>query len=328
MKAMIVREHGPLENLKMETVTDPVAGPGEVVIDIAACAVNFADSLMVDGSYQVRPPLPFSPGVEVAGIISAVGQGVSRWKKGDRVQALTNWGGFAEKVAVPEQALCRLPDNMSYVDGAAFVVAYGTSHVALDYRAKLQKDEWLVVNGAGGGVGLTAVEIGKILGARVIALAGSEEKLALARKKGADFTLNYTSEDIRERIKTITDGKGANVVYDPVGGDVFRQTFRSLAPEGRMLVIGFASGDIPKIPANHLLVKNIELIGFYWGAYKDFKPEILQDSTRQLFDWYKESRIKPHISATFALTDTADAIRALCNRTSTGKVVVTNELTR
>ncbi len=328
MKAVIVREHGPLENLTLETIADPVAGPGEVVIDIAACAVNFADSLMVDGSYQVRPPLPFSPGVEVAGIISAVGEGISRWKKGDRVQALTNWGGFAEKVAVPEQALCRLPDAMSYVDGAAFVVAYGTSHVALDYRAKLQKDEWLVVNGAGGGVGLTAVEIGKMLGARVIATAGSDGKLALAREKGADFTINYTSEDIRDRIKAITGGKGANVVYDPVGGDVFRQSFRSLAPEGRMLVIGFASGDIPKIPANHLLVKNIELIGFYWGAYKDFKPEILQDSTRQLFDWYKESRIKPHISATFPLTDTADAIRALRNRTSAGKVVVTNELTR
>ncbi|PCI31729.1 MAG: hypothetical protein COB54_09120 [Alphaproteobacteria bacterium] len=323
MKAMIVRDCGPLENLKLETVADPVAGDHNVVIDVKACSVNFADSLLVDGSYQVKPPLPFSPGLEVAGIISEIGKQVNGWKVGDRVQALTNWGGFAEKVAVPPDALCPLPDDMSFVDGAAFVVAYGTSHVALDYRAKLQKDEWLVVNGAGGGVGLTAVEIGKMMGARVIATAGSDEKLALAKSKGAEFTINYKHENVRDKIKEFTDGKGVNVVYDPVGGEVFRQTFRAMAPEGRMLVIGFASGDVPQIQANHLLVKNIELIGFYWGAYKQFKPEVLQQSTRQLFDWYTEGRIAPHISATYPLAQTVDAIRALRNRTSSGKVVVT-----
>jgi len=323
MKAMIVRTCGPLENLKLETVEDPVAGGNDVVIDIKTCSVNFADSLMVDGTYQVKPPLPFSPGLEVAGVISEIGSQVSGWKVGDRVQALTNWGGFAEKVAVPADALCPLPEEMSYVDGSAFVVAYGTSHVALDYRARLKKDEWLVVNGAGGGVGLTAVEIGKLMGARVIATAGSEEKLDLARSKGAEFTINYKHENIRDKIKEYTGGKGANVVYDPVGGDVFRQSFRAMAPEGRMLVIGFASGDIPQVPANHLLVKNIELIGFYWGAYKIFKPEILQNSTKKLFDWYSKGRITPHISATFPLENTADAIRALRNRTSSGKVVVT-----
>jgi NADPH2:quinone reductase len=323
MKAMIVKENGPLENLMLETVADPVADDNGVVIDIKTCSVNFADSLMVEGTYQVKVPVPFSPGLEVAGVLSEVGTKVSGWKVGDRVQALTNWGGFAEKIAVPAAALCALPDKMSYVDAAAFVVAYGTSHVALDYRAGLKKGEWLVVNGAGGGVGLTAVEIGSMMGARVIATAGSDEKLALARTKGAEFTINYKTEDLREKIKEYTGGKGANVVYDPVGGDVFRQSFRALAPEGRMLVIGFASGDIPQIPANHLLVKNIELIGFYWGAYREFKPEILQDSTSQLFDWYAQGKITPHIGATFPLEKTVDAIRALRNRTSSGKVVVT-----
>ncbi|VAV92444.1 Oxidoreductase, zinc-binding dehydrogenase family [hydrothermal vent metagenome] len=323
MKAMIVKELGPLESLTLESLEDPVAAEDDVVIDIKACSVNFADSLMIEGSYQVKPPLPFSPGVEVAGIISEVGSNISGWKVGDRVQALTNWGGFAEKVAVRPEALCPLPAGMSYTDAAAFVVAYGTSHVALDYRAKLQKGEWLVVNGAGGGVGLTAVEIGKLLGARVIATAGSDEKLSIAREKGAEFTINYKNENIRDKIREYTGGKGANVIYDPVGGDVFRQSFRAMAPEGRMLVIGFASGDIPQVPANHLLVKNIELIGFYWGAYKLFKPEILQNSTKQLFDWYEEGRITPHISATYPLEKTVDAIRALRDRTSSGKVVVT-----
>ncbi len=323
MKAMIVRECGPLENLKLETVADPIARDNQVIIDIKACSVNFADSLMVDGSYQVKPPLPFSPGVEVAGIISEVGSKVSGWTVGDKVQALTNWGGFAEKVAVDTETLCALPENMSYADAAAFVVAYGTSHVALDYRARVKKGDWLVVNGAGGGVGLTAVEIGNMLGARVIAAASTDEKLAIAKTKGAEFTINYTTENLRDKIKEYTGGKGADVVYDPVGGDIFRQTFRAMAPEGRMLVIGFASGDIPQVPANHLLVKNIELIGFYWGAYREFKPEVLQNSTKQLFDWYKEGRITPHISGTFPLDQTVDAIRALRNRTSSGKVIVT-----
>lgn len=323
MKAMIVKECGPLENLMLETVADPVASDNGVVIDIESCSVNFADSLMVEGTYQVKVPVPFSPGLEVAGVISEIGAKVSGWKVGDRVQALTNWGGFAEKISVPAAALCLLPDNMSFVDAAAFVVAYGTSHVALDYRAGLKKGEWLVVNGAGGGVGLTAVEIGRMMGARVIATAGSDEKLSLARSKGAEFSINYKTEDLREMIKEYTGGKGANVVYDPVGGDVFRQSFRALAPEGRMLVIGFASGDIPQVPANHLLVKNIELIGFYWGAYREFKPKILENSTQQLFEWYAQGKIKPHIGATFPLEKTVDAIRALRNRTSSGKVVVT-----
>ncbi|MBL4894993.1 MAG: NADPH:quinone oxidoreductase family protein [Emcibacter sp.] len=322
MKAMIVRTCGKLENLKLETVEDPVAGDNDVVIDVKACSVNFADSLMVEGSYQVKSSFPFSPGLEVAGIISQIGAKVSDYKVGERVQAITNWGGFAEKVAVPVDALCHLPDKMSYVEASAFVVAYGTSHVALDYRAGLKKDEWLVVNGAGGGVGLTAVEIGKMMGARVIATAGSDEKLAIARSKGAEFTINYKTENIRDKIKEYTGGAGANVVYDPVGGDVFRQSFRAMAPEGRMIVIGFASGDIPQVQANHLLVKNIDLIGFYWGAYKDFKPEVLQQSTKQLFDWYSQGLIKPHISATFPLEKTADAIRTLTDRKSSGKVVV------
>ena len=322
MKAMIVRENGPLSNLQLEEVDDPVAGPGQVVVDIKACSVNFADSLMVDGSYQVKPPKPFSPGLEVSGYVAELGEGVTAFKVGDKVQALTNWGGFAEKIAVPVDALLKVPEDMPHADVASFVVAYGTSHVALDYRARLKPGEWLVVTGAGGGVGLTAVEIGHLMGARVIALAGDDDKLEVARSKGAEFTVNYKDEDVRERLKEITEGKGVNVVYDAVGGDIFRACFRAMAPEGRILVIGFASGNIPQVPANHLLVKNIELIGFYWGAYKEFKNEVLVDSAKVLLDWYQEGKIKPHISKTFPLEQTVDAIRALRDRKSSGKVVV------
>lgn len=322
MKAMIVRENGPLSNLKLEEMDDPVAGPGQVVVDVRACSVNFADSLMVEGSYQVRPPKPFSPGLEVSGYVAEVGDGVTGFAVGDKVQALTNWGGFAEKVAVPVGSLLKIPAEMPHEDAASFVVAYGTSHVALDYRARLKAGEWLVVTGAGGGVGLTAVEIGHLMGARVIALAGNDDKLEVARRKGAEFTINYKDEDVRERLKEITEGKGVNVVYDAVGGDIFRACFRAMAPEGRILVIGFASGDVPQVPANHLLVKNIELIGFYWGAYKEFKNQVLVDSAEELLKWYQEGKIKPHISKTFPLEETADAIRALRDRKSSGKVVV------
>lgn len=323
MKAMIVKEYGPLENLTLAEVANPVARPHEVVIDIKACSVNFGDSLMVEGTYQEKPALPFSPGMEVSGVIAELGAEVSGWQVGQRVQALTSFGGFAEKIAVAAGGLIAIPDEMSHEDAAAFVVAYGTSHVALDYRAKLKKDEWLVVHGAGGGVGLTAVEIGKILGAKVIATAGSDEKLAIAKSKGADYLINYSHEDVREKIKLVTGGHGADVVFDPVGGDIFKASLRSMAPEGRILIIGFASGDIPKAAANHLLVKNVDLIGFYWGAYKKFKPEVLTDSAETLFNWYAEGKIKPHISATYPLERTVDAIAALRNRTSSGKVVVT-----
>lgn len=212
---------------------------------------------------------------------------------------------------------------MPFEDAAAFVVAYGTSHVGLGHRARLKKDEWLVVHGAGGGVGSSAVEIGKMMGAKVIATAGSDAKLDFARTKGADFGINYSTEDVREKILEITGGAGANVVYDPVGGDVFAASFRAMAPEGRMIVIGFASGNIPQIKANHLLVKNIEVIGFYWGAYKTFRNDILTQSVEQLFDWYGQGRLKPHIGATFPLEKTRDAILSLTRRKAQGKVVVT-----
>jgi len=323
MKAMMLREHGPLENLNLEEVPDPVLPEGYVTIDVKACGVNFADSLMVKGTYQVKPDLPFSPGLEVSGYISEIGENVTGWNIGDKVQALTNWGGFAEKVKVKASTLVPLSDKIPHVDAASFVVAYGTSHVALTHRAKLQPGEWLVVHGAGGGVGLTAVEIGKLLGAKVIATAGYDDKLEIARSKGADFTINYKTEDVRTRIKEITDGQGANVVYDPVGGDLFTASLRSMAPEGRIVVIGFASGDVPQIPANHLLVKNVDVLGFYWGAYKIFKNHILTDSMTELLKWYNEGKIKPHVSQTFPLEQTIDAIKALKDRKSTGKVVVT-----
>jgi NADPH2:quinone reductase len=288
--------------------------------------VNFADSLMIEGSYQVKPELPFIPGLEVCGFISEVGEDVLRqgdWAIGDKVQALTNWGGYAEKVACPAKLLIKIPESMPETHAAAFVITYGTAHVALSGRGRLKKDEWLLVTGAGGGVGLTAVEIGKLMGARIIAAASSDEKLAAAKSKGADYTINYAEENLTQAIKKITDGRGVDLVFDPVGGDVFEQAFRAVAPEGRMMIIGFAGGHVPEVKINHLLVKNIELIGFYWGLYKTYKNEILKESAAQLFKWYEEGEISPHIGGVFELKDTAKAIETLKNRESIGKVIVT-----
>jgi len=324
VKAMIVAEHGPLTCLTMQDVDDPVPSSGEVLIRVRACGVNFADGLMVKGTYQSTPDLPFSPGVEVAGDVLAVGDGVERIAPGMRVQSLTvGGGGFAEMVTVPENLVTPISDKMPYDVAAAFVVAYGTSHLALTRRANLQAGEVLVVHGAGGGVGLTAVEIGHLLGARVIATAGSDEKLALARSRGASEVINYHREDIRLQVKSFTDDRGADVVYDPVGGDCFSASFRSMAPEGRILVVGFASGTVPKLPLNHQLVKNIDVLGINWGGYKFFAPDKLRQSASQLFEWYEQGRLQPHISLRFPLEEGREAIAALQNRVSTGKVVLT-----
>jgi NADPH2:quinone reductase len=296
---------------------------GAVRIAVHAAGINFADLLLISGQYQEKPAFPFTPGMEVSGVITETGNGVSSLKVGDRVMALTGTGAYAEEVVVDANRVYLIPDKMDFVSAAAFPVAYGTSHGAFDWRAHLQPGEWLLVFGASGGVGLTAVEIGKAMGAHVIACASSAEKLAITRQCGADHLIDYSCEDIRERVKAITGGRGADVIYDPVGGDAFDAGLRSVAWGARVIIIGFASGRIPHAPANILLVKNIDVIGFYWGSYQARKPQLLRDSYTKLFRWYEEGKLNPHISATMDLEDVAQAMNLLRERKSTGKVVLT-----
>lgn len=298
----------------------PHPGPGEVRVTIHACGLNFADLLMVKGTYQATPPAPFTLGMEVAGVVDALGDGVTHLKPGQRVAVFAGSGGLAETGVFPAAVTFPLDDSMSFEDAAAFQIAYGTSHVALDYRAKLQPGENLVVLGAAGGVGLTAVEIGAQMGANVIAVARGADKLAVAEQHGAKHLIDAEAPDLRGALKELG---GADVVYDPVGGDLFRAAFRASNPEARILTIGFASGDVPQIPANHLLVKNITLMGFYWGGYMGFKPEVILNSMQTLVGWYRDGRIKPHISHTLPLDRAADGLDLLANRKSTGKVVIT-----
>ncbi|SFC47737.1 NADPH:quinone oxidoreductase family protein [Tropicimonas isoalkanivorans] len=298
----------------------PPPGPGEIRLKIEACGLNFADLLMARGRYQERPEPPVTLGMEMAGTVSALGEGVTGLTVGDRVAAQNSHGGLAEEANVRADWCVRLPDDMPASDAAAFQIAYGTSHVALDYRARLQPGERLVVTGAAGGVGLTAVEIGALMGAEVVAIARGEEKLEVARQAGATHLIDARSLDIREQIKALG---GADVVYEAVGGDLFTQCFRATNPDGRILAIGFASGEVPQIPANHLLVKNLTVIGLYWGGYRVHRPKVLTDSLAQLFRWYEEGRLHPRISQQFPLDRAADGLEMLRLRKSTGKVVVT-----
>lgn len=291
----------------------------EVRIQIKACGLNFADILIQKGTYQDIPPAPFTMGLEVSGIIDAVGPSVSDWNVGDRVAVYAGQGGLAEYGVFPVERLIRMPDAMSFEHAAAFPVAYGTSHVALDQRAGLRKGETLLVTGAAGGVGLTAVEIGKLMGARVIAHARGSDKLAVAKAAGADHLID-DSEDLRARL--IELGR-VDVVYDAVGGDAFTAAFRACRPGGRLLSIGFASGTVPQIPANHLMVKNLSVIGFYIGGYMKSHPQVMRDSMEQLSKWYQDGLLKPHISHILPLDEVEYGLDLLRNRRSTGKVVIT-----
>ena len=273
MRAILCNDWGEPETLTLGEAPSPVAGPGEVTVRMRAAGVNFADIVLVRGQYQEKLDFPFSPGLEGAGEILAVGDGVTGFAPGDRVMVVPGVGAFAEQVVVAASDVLAIPDGMDFTTAAAFPVAYGTSHLALTARGGLQAGETLLVLGAGGGVGLTAVECGKALGATVIAAASTQEKLDLARAHGADHTVNYIDEDLRAATRKITDGRGADVVYDPVGGEPSKAALRSLAWSGRLLVIGFAAGDVPQIPANYLLVKNISVVGVYWGAYRTKEPE-------------------------------------------------------
>lgn len=322
MKAVLAREFGPLEGLVLEEVPTRRAGPGEVVIAVKACGVNFLDALMVQGKYQTKPPLPFSPGVEVAGIVTELGSGVTGLAKGARVLAFVGHGGYAEEVTAAISNVIAVPPEMDFVTAAAFPIAYATSHHALKDRARLQPGETLLVLGAAGGVGLTAVEIGKIMGARVIACASSEEKLALCREYGADALINYGASDLRERVRELTGGKGVDVVYDPVGGACAEPAVRSLGLEGRYLVIGFASGEIPKIPLNLLLLKMSSLVGVFWGAFAKAQPQRSGANFAELLAWYTAGKLRPHVSGTFPLSSYREALEAVTHRKVMGKVVL------
>jgi NADPH2:quinone reductase len=281
------------------------------------------DGLIVQGKYQMKPPLPFSPGAEVAGVVREVGSGVTGLEVGTRVLAATGYGGFAQEVVTQARGVIGLPERMDFVTAAAFPIAYGTSYHALKDRAHLRSGESLLVLGAAGGVGLTSVEIGKVMGARVIACASSEEKLALCREYGADELINYTSTDLRERVRELTGGKGVDVVYDPVGGAYAEPALRSLAYLGRYLIIGFASGEIPKLALNLLLVKTLSLIGVFWGAFTQTAPERSAANLAELLGWYSEGRLRPHVSATFPLERYGEALDVVMNRKAKGKVVLT-----
>ena len=323
MQAMLCKAFGPAETLVLEEVANPEAKKTEVVLDVHAAGVNFPDTLIIEGKYQFKPPFPFSPGGEAAGVVTAVGEKITHVKPGDRVMALTGWGSFAEQVAVSGFNVMQIPKGMDFTTAAAFGMTYGTSMHALKQRANLQPGETLLVLGASGGVGLAAVEIAKAMGARVIAAASTTEKLEVAKAAGADELINYTSENLKERLKELTQGQGVDVIYDPVGGTFFEEAFRSIAWNGRFLVVGFASGGgIPALPANLPLLKGAALIGVFWGAFAQRQPQDNLANFQQLFSWYAEGKLKPLVSQTFPLARSAEAINALGQRKAVGKVVV------
>lgn len=304
----------------LRTVSPSPPRPGQVQLDIAACGVNFADLLMVSGQYQDLPDTPFTLGMELAGTITALGPGVTDLSIGDRVAVFSGHGGMAQTGCFRAERCLPLPDTMPFTDAAAFQVAYGTSHLVLDHRARLQPGETVLILGAAGGVGLSAIEIAKLMGARVIAVARGRSKLDIAKRAGADHLIDSDSADVTAQIKALG---GADVVYDPVGGNGFKAALRACNPEARMIVIGFASGHLPDIPANILLVKNISVIGFFWGGYLKFNPTTLRQSQERLLDWYMQGKLRPHISHVLPLEQAQDALELLRSRKSTGKVVIT-----
>ena len=322
MKAVVCKAWGLPDSLEVLELPDLEAGPGQVVIDVKAAGVNFPDVLIIQGKYQVRPELPFTPGSEISGVIRAIGAGVAGVTVGDRVIAFTAQGGFAQQVAVPAQAVMPMPPGMDFDIAAAITLTYGTSHHAIVDRAALKPGETMLVLGAAGGVGLAAIDIGKALGARVIAAASSDAKLAVCREHGADATINYTTENLREAIKAATGGNGPDVIYDPVGGNYTEAAFRAIGWRGRYLVVGFANGAIPKLPLNLMLLKGAALIGVFWGEFAKREPQANLAAMRQLLGWLAEGKIRPRISGRYALEDTARALNDMAARRITGKVVI------
>jgi NADPH:quinone reductase len=321
MRAVICRAWGEVEDLEVGDVPPPTPGTGEVLIDVRATAVNYADALLVAGRYQTKPTLPFSPGLETAGVVAAGGAGVTRFKPGDRVMAILPYGGLAERAIAPEAETFTIPDGMSFEEAGAFPIAYISSHVAIRWQGRLEPGETLLVLGAAGGVGLTAVEIGKAMGARVIAGASTAEKLAVARDRGADDGINYATENLTERVMALTGGKGADVCFDPVGGELFDGALSALGWGGRILLVGFVGG-VPQIPANRLLVKHRAALGSSLRYFRWHAPDKLRRSVDELLRWYGEGKLRPLITHRLPLARTVEAIRLLTDRKAHGKVVV------
>ncbi|GBO87007.1 MULTISPECIES: NADPH:quinone oxidoreductase family protein [Marinobacter] len=322
MKAILCKEYGPAETLVIEDVPSPEVKGRGVKVRVKAAGLNFPDTLIIENKYQLKPSLPFSPGGEMAGEVIEVGDKVTRFKVGDRVAGLTGYGAFAEEVIVPEQNLLPVPDGMSDEKAAAFTMVYGTSYYALKQRGNLQPGETLLVLGASGGVGLATVELGKAMGAKVIAAASSAEKLAVAKEAGADELINYTEEPLKDAVKKLTHSKGVDVIYDPVGGDFTEQALRAMGWNGRHLIIGFAAGDIPKIPANLTLLKGCSVVGVFWGSFTQREPEASAQNMMELMKLYAEGKIDPKISAVYDFENYAEALGALTGRKATGKVVL------
>lgn len=323
MKAIVCEEYGAIEDLKYQEVDDLTPGKGQLRVKVKAVGVNFPDGLLVQGLYQAKPQVPFVPGSEFCGEILALGEGVKHFQPGQRLMCMSpTFGAFAEEALVHKSMVIPVPDGMRDEDAASILCAHGTAHHALKQRAKLAKGETLVVLGAAGGTGLAAVQIGKQMGAKVIAVCSTEEKLALAKQNGADETINYTSEDLKKRIKEITEGKGADVVYDPVGGDAFNACASAMARNGRLLVIGFASGTIPKLPVNLTLVKEYSVVGVFWGSFVQHEPQEFAKNMAELFAWYQNGAVKIEVDEVFSLENTADALNKVMSRKVSGKVII------
>lgn len=322
MRAMLVKQWCEPRDMELLELPDPRPGKGQVAIDVKAIGCNFFDILIAQGKYQVKPPFPFSPGGEVAGVVREVGPGVEGLAPGDRVFAMLGYGGFADMCLAPARDTVRMPDGMSFEHGAAFGIVYQTSYFGLVYRAALQPGETLLVHAAAGGVGLAAVQIGAALGARVLATASAPAKLAIAREHGAEAAFDYSTPHWVEAVKEATGGRGADVIYDPVGGDIFDQSLKCIAFSGRLLVIGFASGTIPTLQLNRVLLKNIAVVGLHWGAYRQHDPDKIPLAMRELFALYARGKVTPLVSSQYPLARAADALEEIAARRSVGKVLL------
>ncbi|MCK5442121.1 MAG: NADPH:quinone oxidoreductase family protein [Maribacter sp.] len=322
MKAIRCKTYGPPSSLVLEELESLKPGAREVVVSVKACGINFPDTLIIQGLYQFKPELPFTPGSDVAGIVKLVGEDVKHLAVGDEVFGFVAHGGLAEEAVVPSNACFKKPEKMDFPVAASFMMAYGTSFHALKDRANLREGETLLVLGASGGVGLAAVELGKLMGAKVIAAASTEEKLELCREYGADQTINYSKQDLKATIKELTSGKGVDVIYDPVGGEYSEAAFRGMAWEGRFLVVGFTTGTIPKIPLNLPLLKGASIVGVFWGGFAMGNPKANMENTMTLMQWYGQGRLKPHIHGIYNLKDTSKALEEMLNRKVRGKLVV------
>ncbi len=322
MKAILCTRYGGPDDLELKDLPDPIPGAGEVVVAVKAAALNFFDTLIIAGKYQMKPAFPFSPAAEFAGLVDRIGSGVSALKPGDRVAASMGYGAARERVVIAADRLVAVPDSVDFERAAGLIITYGTTLHALKDRAQLKAGETLAVLGASGGVGLAAVELGKLMGARVIACASSADKLALARRHGADDAINYAEEDIKDALRRVTGGKGPDVIYDPVGGPYSEPALRAIAWEGRFLVVGFAAGDIPKLPLNLVLLKNCDVRGVFWGAWSERAPDAHRANIAQLMRWCADGKLAVHVHAVYPLAQTADALKAIANRSAMGKVIL------